>query len=254
MVWKKEGDKSNQWTSWSPWGSQKGDLSKSWTRQSLWDTKRESVPWAPVPTIHESLSQTFEAHGNLANFDPMQLFLGVNPGTGGIETMSMSKPRSFILQGRDFFTKEILQSIALSTRLRENQKKMPITIISNSSSSWFSLFESSPDVNFARPDSCSTALQLLPRNPGKSPQFLVIDDLPALYRLGPNPMSVLDFLIASGAKSCGVYVLASYGPITNQHVKNKLRSWLSGSNLLEAEAVGESKIQVHESTLYVPKP
>jgi hypothetical protein len=228
--------------------------SEQWTRQSLWDTKRESVPWAPVPTIHESLSQTFEAHGNLANFDPMQLFLGVNPNTGGIETMSMSKPRSFILHGRDFFTKEILQSIALSTRLRENQKKMPITIISNSSSSWFSLFESSPDVNFTSPDSCSTALQLLPHNRGKSPHFLVIDDLLSLTRLAAQSKSVLDFLITRGAESCGVFVLASYGPITNHHVENTIRSWLSGSNLLETEAVGAGKIQVHESTLYVPKP
>lgn len=226
-----ESGSANSWAEWHPSGKPKDSI------------------------LYNSLSESIQKH-NLEKFAVDRLLLGFDPKSGEPVFMSMSKPRSLIIHDSHQSGPDMLKTMAIAIKSRTNQMRFPITILTKDEHHWEYFAQANENVMLEPIDSelagAERIIRELPYNQSK-PHILIIDDLHEFYSWGHSDTSIIQFLIGAGARSCGVYVLASYGYTSNIKTDNATDELIHG-NILKAETSSENSLIINNQSIWVPNP
>lgn len=230
----------------APWPPENREI--NWADAAGWQ-----APEPSKPPSNETLLEVFATYNRKNQWNPDHLLLGLSVQNGQREMMDLANPRSLVIEDHFGAARDILRSMVTAIKLRKDQKHLPITVITNDHSSWANLGKSYRlDLAIASPSETSILRKLAYREPSDR-QFLVIDELSQLVKLGAHDESILRFLIHDGAEAKGVHVLASYSTTTNIKTNNTVEKWVGYGNILTAETSGSRIITLEDGTdIYVP--
>jgi hypothetical protein len=135
---------------WS-WDGQKPSWGNSSNEWSDWRAPDQGDGPIHLPRTMTEVKDTILS----ANLPRTELFLGLSTDTGLLERMNLARPRSLIIDDSHSAGQDMLLAMVTASRWRDNQKQIPITIISHDEPSWNQLSTKYTHLKIASPSSVS---------------------------------------------------------------------------------------------------